>query len=69
MLTAPITTTKVANELQTSSHDVGTLCTSSNINMWAKYKPVSYATNTGITEDQRKEVRYGINVPTKLLDG
>lgn len=60
MLTAPITTTKVANQLGTSSHDVGTLCTNSNINMWAKYKPVSYATNTGITDSQRKSVNYGI---------
>lgn len=65
MLTAPITTTKVANELQTSSHDVGTLCTSSNINMYSKNKPVSYATSAGITDTERKSVNYGVTVPTK----
>lgn len=42
IITAPITTTKVANTLGVSSRDVGTLCTSDRINKWAKYKPVCY---------------------------
>lgn len=63
-LTAPITTTKVANTLSTSSHNVGTLCTNSNINKWSKWKPVSYNTKTGITESQLKSIYYGLNIPT-----
>lgn len=57
-----ISTTTVANALQTSSHDVGTLCTHTNINKWSKWKPVRYATNTGITEEQLKSTNYGFNV-------
>lgn len=41
IITAPVTTTDVSSTLQTSSHDVGTLCTSNNINMWSRFKPVS----------------------------
>lgn len=39
-LTTPITTTKVANTLQVSTRDVGSLCTSDNINKWSKCKPI-----------------------------
>lgn len=35
-----ISTSLVANTLQTGSRDVGTLCTHSSINKWSKYKPV-----------------------------
>lgn len=62
MLTAPITTTKVANELQTSSHDVGTLCEHANINMWSKWKPVRHSTTSGLTEEQLKDTNYGLDV-------
>lgn len=60
-----ISTTTVANALQTSSHDVGTLCTHANINKWAKGKPVSYATNTGITDAQRASYpcNHGYTIP------
>lgn len=36
-----ISTTLVKNILGESTTDVGDLCTSNNVNMWAKYKPVS----------------------------
>lgn len=44
MIEAPITTTKVANELQISNHNVGYLCSNQHgkINKWAKYKPIDY---------------------------
>ena len=61
-----ISTTTVANALQTSSHDVGTLCTHANINKWSKWKPVRYATNTGITEEQLKSVQFGLTAATHL---
>ena len=38
--TTNISTTLVANTIGTGSNDVGTLCTSSKINMWSKKKPV-----------------------------
>lgn len=57
---APITTTDLATVLQTSSHDVGTLCSHENINKWAKYKPVRYATTTKLTEAQLKSTNYGL---------
>ena len=42
ILLAPISTLDVAKCLGVSSLDVGTLCTSTKVNKWAKYKPVSY---------------------------
>lgn len=44
--------------------DVGTLCTKAN-NKWSKYKPVRYATDLEITEQQRKEINYGLTA-TKI---
>lgn len=40
IVTAPVSATKVARLLQTSSVKVSNLCTHKNINKWAKYKPV-----------------------------
>ena len=42
--TTSITTTLVGNTLGLVSRDVGTLCSSSLINKWSKYKPVIYPT-------------------------
>lgn len=42
-----ISTSLVANTLQTSTHNVGALCSHQNINKWSKYKPVIWPyTNT-----------------------
>lgn len=42
-----ISTSLVADTLQTSTHDVGALCSHQNINKWSKYKPVIWPyTNT-----------------------
>lgn len=57
---APISTSDIGAVVQSSSHDVGTLCKSSNINKWARYKPVSYATTTKLTEDQLRSTNYGL---------
>lgn len=35
-------TTSIANTIGVGSNDVGTLCTSSKINMWSRYKPVPF---------------------------
>lgn len=44
-ITRPIKVSDVAECLGVSSLDVGSLCTSGNINPWAKYKPVCLADN------------------------
>lgn len=43
LITAPVTMQDVRTVLGNSSTDLGTLCKASQINMWAKYKPVPYA--------------------------
>lgn len=60
--TTQISTTKVANELGVSTHNVGELCTSSKINKWSLHKPVSRGVNHGLTEDDWKDVNYGFNI-------
>lgn len=40
-----ISTSLVANTLQTSTHDVDALCSHQNINKWSKYKPVIWPYN------------------------
>lgn len=68
VITAPVTTTDVSTVLQTSSHDVGTLCSMDSINMWAKYKPVDY---NSVAPDRDGEWwkgtdgMCGINVPSQ----
>ena len=57
-----ISTTLVANELQTSSHDVGTLCTHKNINMWSKWKPINVNATT-LTDQILIDNNYGIIAP------
>lgn len=41
--TDPVTVTDVQTALSSPSKDVGTLCASSSVNIWAKYKPVVLA--------------------------
>ena len=43
LITAPVTIQDVRQVLGNSSTDLGTLCKASQINMWAKYKPVVLA--------------------------
>lgn len=64
--TTNITTTLVGQTIGAASRDVGTLCSSSLINKWSKYKPVIYpviATN-GITDWWRSNDGYcGFSIP------
>lgn len=50
--TTNITTTLVGQTIGVTSRDVGTLCSSSLVNKWSKYKPVVYPviSTTGITD-------------------
>lgn len=50
-ITAPVTTSDPKTVLGLSSNDVGTLCSSTAINMWAKYKPVPYRSFAPLRSD------------------
>lgn len=67
VITSPVSVTKIRQVLSETSNDVATLCSSSKINMWAKYKPVQVATPKALTEEQRHQVSYGIAVQTVSL--
>ena len=71
-VTAPIRVGDVADALGESSLSIGDLCSSSAINMWAKYKPVQYANWGILTEAERKSANFGIVVsgydPSASLD-
>lgn len=58
-----ISTTLVANEIRSSSRDVGVLCTSPNINMWSKWKPIN-ANCTTLTDQILISHNYGITAPS-----
>lgn len=60
--TTNISTTLVGNAIGLASRDVGVLCSSSLINKWSKNKPVRYNTTSPITDSQRKEVNYGLDI-------
>ena len=53
--TTGITTSAVGNALGTTSRNINYLCQHSNINKWAKGKPIPYATNGGITFGSGKD--------------
>lgn len=54
----------VAECIGCGSEDIGTLCTSDNINMWARYKPFKHPSTGNITESYRQAANYGINIST-----
>jgi hypothetical protein len=65
--TTNISVSLVANTLQENTTDVGKLCKSTNINMFAKYKPVSVNKIDGLTDTDFKNANYGLSV--KRLSG
>lgn len=63
----PVSTEKVREALSETGNDIGRLCSSGKINMWAKYKPVQAATPKALTEEQRAAVSYGLDAqPVEL---
>ena len=59
--TTSITTSKVGNALGTTSRDVGSLCSSSLINPWSRWKPISNPAST-LTDAILKTANYGITI-------
>lgn len=65
IITAPVSIYDVQRALGNSNTDLGTLCKASQINKWAKYKPVKYAKIGAMTLENREAANHGItNIPT-----
>lgn len=63
IIKAPVSIYDVQRAIINSSPDLGTLCKATNINKFAKYKPVSYASVGPITMANRVSVNHGITFP------
>jgi len=63
-----ITTSLVAKAIGVGSNDVGTLCSSTKINKWSKWKPISIAKVTGLTESDLQSANYGLSIPAADSD-
>ena len=61
--TTNISTDLVAQTIGEGSNDVGTLCKSTKVNKWSKFKPVKLAQVVGIDETQLKTISYGLTFP------
>lgn len=62
--TTGITTSMVAQAIGAGTNDVGSLCKHTNVNKWSKWKPVSLAKVTGLTESDLSSVKYGFTIPS-----
>jgi hypothetical protein len=60
---APVSIDDVKSILGESSNDLATLCKSSKINMWAKYKPTCYPSPFPDDWYRARDDNYGISVP------
>lgn len=63
-ITAPVSIEDVRTVLGVSSYDLGTLCKSEKINMWAKYKPVRVPMFNELYESEFNEAQYGLHIPS-----
>lgn len=62
---------RVTSDPGFTARDVGLLCTSPNINKWAKFKPIEYPKNSpllesefkGTSEQNADDIYYGLKVP------
>lgn len=57
---APVGVWEVSKVLGIRSGDVGTVCTSTRINPWAKFKPVNHSQLGVLTDAERAEAVYGM---------
>ena len=62
--TTNITTTILSQTIGVGSKDVGTLCSSTAVNKWSKYKPISYPSNNGMTLELQQQQIYGLLIPS-----
>lgn len=59
-ITKPVSVDDVKIALSTSQNDVGTLCTNTNINKWAKFKPVKVAKVGRLTYRELANAKFGL---------
>lgn len=62
-ITAPVNTDDIATVLNVNTHDVGSLCMSSKINGWAKFKPLNIDQSADISDSQRASINHGLQPP------
>lgn len=68
IITKPVSIYDLQQALSSSSSDLGTLCMSSNINKWAKYKPVVVANNVGrLTYTELSNANFGLSYTQNTL--
>ena len=70
----PVSMSDVKSAVGSSSNDLATLCTSSAINMWSKYKPIFHSgvsplTNAQFAEDTGGQSGYRIKYGIKRANG
>ena len=63
--TANISTGLVAQTIGERSNDVGTLCKSTKVNKWSKWKPIYLNINGGITEQDLKDSNCGFYIQSE----
>lgn len=64
IIEAPVDAWEAGKVLGVRSGDIGTVCTSTRINPWAKYKPVNHTKFSTLTDAERASVQYGMtNIP------
>ncbi len=64
IIEAPVDAWEAGKVLGVRSGDIGTVCTSTRINPWAKHKPVNHPKIEPLTDEERASVQYGMtNIP------
>lgn len=62
VITAPVDFGDIANALGMESLDLGTLCLADDINIWSKNKPIGHPEQGILTDQQKKEKNWGVEV-------
>ena len=65
IIKAPVSIDDVKSVLGESNNDLATLCKSAKLNMFSRYKPVSYPKLFDVTDAERKSIGHGISPTTK----
>lgn len=69
-ITAPVTHLDPYRVLSVSpkyGYDVGYICTHDNINMWSKKKPIRSSKPRPLTDQEFRDARHGMTIPTYVL--
>ena len=64
---APVDIGDISTAIRVDSLDLGTLCLSSEVKGFARYKPLLSPALAELTDDDRKALNYGWNIPDVLM--